>query len=669
MPRNDADSIRTGSGQANEGSVTATSLTFFVHAGGDGPIWAEDVNTHRYPGSLDRNAQGNLEELAGLLPELPNRIGETRNAKNPSTLSFSPHDPVEALYWNGSSNQTVYGIDATNFEISALIFPADRGVLAVRRDGSHDLAIDLQEVFVEDSLFSDSAPSRPIGQNPYTAGADPDATVQDPGGSNIPQNVDLARRLPVLTDYTAANFPFLSSPPDPVYNDTYTEDLPAYQLALATMTVVLNSDGNVGNIDVVHYESAEDLVNQQQGDPYEVYNEFDLAGYIDNANQGIDFFRDTDGTSITFNSFTLTADDTFDTTESPRRRVSGITYYGPNDGYDASFTADGLYTQSFLEEGARVAQIHPSTAAGAIDLNYNTYSPNGTQPGSEADYADTSLTWSMDYMSQRTPGIWLSDPYGETAMQTTSDAFLWNAHSDFGSVPMSRHQLETFYDEETRYPDSASPSDNILPDGSGSGWDPTTQLTDFDLQVRGVTTEEAPEVAEGGELAAPTTDYSTGHVPTTRNGTDPQYDYSGLPTTNDREYIRSFDVEGPELEGIIEIKGSSGQDLIALTDYEEGGAFGGHPGGWSLWVAPAGVDNQQWLDLGREWEDNHGALVSRTQVDAHTYQFKYRLDRYPESESGFYPVAFRIVLHSDGSNYDPTALQYQFYSVEWKSAQ
>lgn len=668
MPRDDADEFETGSGQAAPNSVTSASLTFFVSTGGSGVTWAEDVKTRRYPGSLDRNVQENLEELSHLLPEIPNYIGETRNAKNPSDLDLSPQ-PVKALYWNGSSNEDVYSIDQNIFEISAVVFPADRGVLAIRLGETHELAIDLEEAFVEGSLYSDTAPSRPVGQDPYSAGQDSDATVEDPNGNDINQNTELADRLPVLTDYAASNFPFLSSPSDPVYEDAYVNDIPAYQLAVATMSVVESSDGDKGEMKVVHYKSREDLINQQQNDPYETYNEFDLAGYLDSSNQGIDFFWDTDTTSVSFSNFGFTLEDTSDTSAAPRRRVSGITYYAPSDDYNVSFNADGLYTKTFLEEGVRIGQINPLTSAGAVTLDYTQYSSNGTQPGSTASY-DNNSSWSKDYMSQRSPGVRVSDPHGRTAVQTKTENVLWNAHSDFNSVPSGRLQKETFYDESTRYASGltpGSPGIEMLPNGSTSSWDPAAQLGSTDLQVRGYSSNAGAELEKGGELALPTDDYSSGFFPTTRDGTNTQYDYSTLSTTTNREYIRVFDVGGPELEGIIEVVSSS-SDLPGLIDFEQGGNYDEHPNGVSMWVGPANVNQQEWLDLGRGWEDNHGALLDSEQ-DGQIARFYYRLDNYPVDSSGFYPLAFRIVCHSNGIDYTSIAYETQFFSVEWKPLQ
>lgn len=681
----DPDNIRIGPGRASRGSVTISSVTFSISGGGaggaTGDVWADDVRTETILGLPDSDVQGNIEELAGLLPDAPNRLAETSNSLNPSEFFDTSPDPVHGFYWDGSSNQERFLVQDTDIQTSIYFYPADRGVLAAVVGGTHVAALDLEAVFTEGAPEATSAPARVVGQNAYIAGSGTDGDVDDPGGSAITQNVSLAKRLPVLEDYALSNFPFLSTSDDPVYSDTYSLEFPAWQLAMGAITIDFQGQtGDLGPIKIRHYKSEADLVNAEQGDPYDAWAEADFAEVQDPSKAGLGFYNDADtSTSVSVDSFSWTPDDTTDSVEtgSDRRFLSGILHYGPSDTYSMSMTASGLYSNSFLEEGVELREWDSDESAG-VALNYSSYSGSGTSPGTSSSFSSSNRNITESRVAATNPGVWVSDPFGRTDVDDVgSDHFLWH-NKTYGATPSgSRLTLETFDDEVTRYPATTNASDRFLPDGStlnGSSYsfDSTAALADDELQVRGVvansTTGRSPADTQGAELAMPDQNYGDGtFFPTTYDGSTSQRDYSSLPTTETRGYVRSFDVGGSRLEGVIRLVGlADAAHVFDAMEYQEGQSNSGHPDGLSLWVCPAGVPNQQWLDLGRDWEDALGALVGHTIVDSETVDLHYRLDNYPVEESGFYPVGVRVQVDPGTNEY--TSGNLSIVRLEWNAA-
>lgn len=640
MPRKDSpDEIKVGSGQAGKGSVTGSSLTINVGGSGSGTAATDAINvdSDTPPQLSGDNVQHNLNGINSLAPTpRPNRIGETANAKNSGTVNSTP-DAVTGHFTDGTTTGVAGAnlFNQQNITFDGTLFPADRGVLAVELDGTFVTALDLGTIFHEGNPEDTAAPSRVIGQNDYVAGANTMASVD-----GLPQLIDLKDRLPALTDYDRANFPFLAGGVDPVY-DVYDFAYTPYQLAKYSFTVDLGaSDGAKGALTFYHFKSRADYEAAKAGDPYKTWAEILLHNP----------YHDSDTTTApAITSYSFVPNNT--TTAATPHYLSGIAYYSSDlDDFTVNWGADGLFANSFLENDAAqlqwLGQEYPTH-----DFPYGDHAPDPILTSSSASYSSSTFapaapTDPLDRLVYTAePDLHVKDPFGRTDTSGYSGSkILLHEGTPDGAVTAAEHRVENFVHENARYKFTDLYLTNILPDGTGSTWDSTAALGDFDLQVRGIpSSHHVPEGVTGGELAWPDTDYSTGHYPTDRDGSsNPQRDYSILTTTqNSRTHLRGYDLKAPKTLFSLRVMGhpttgsTLAEDLFTITD------------GMNEVGVDIGNLNATDFSTGLSWlapVERGGGLVSYVEESDYSVLMDVRLNNPAPALGGFYPVICYISM-------------------------
>ena len=628
----DPNQIVIGAGRAGADSVGLNSLLFDAAVFGQ-DVTAADVDVITPPTMTGENVQEIIDEYWALIPDRPNFLDEVGgsqfNDKNPVGWTFDS-TPSEGFYDDSGATPGI--IVGSTFDVELTLFPADRGVLAVKVDGStHVSALKLPGVFTEGSLFSTSVPARILAQNDYTAGSNSDGTV---GG--LPQNVDLESRVPMERDYTTTAYPGVLYP----YED-YRDDFQTFQLARATLEVDLSGFANQGvTVEVVHYRD-EAAFNAMSTNPNDLFGLVDLATLYNATNSATTFFFD-DGTgdaiSITASSYVPTAG-----TASPTApvRLSGLTYYGSDDTFDLTFSADGVWDNSF-RDNALMNIWGLNDPEDQIEIPYTDYNANGIEPdGDSADYSDT-LGSSSQIIGESHPTLLVFDGLGGFDSSIfNSSHYMWAPDGTTFNAT-----TDIFASEAHRYPADTSLDSSILPNGSGSTWDSTAALGAGELLLGGVTTDGRYDLAEGGALKYPDTNYNVGFTPTSG-----QQDYSSL--TGDRSYLRSLDLEEPVLTGKMTLVANrTGLVLENDIKYDGSGSFEGHSNGIKVEVAPCGFPGTQWQDVGREYGDGNGAALSWSQPSIFELELEFKLFQYPQLQSGYYPVALRITIFDGAPSQD-----------------
>lgn len=646
MPRKDSpDKIKVGSGQAGEGSVTGSSLTINVGGSGGGTAATDAINVDsETPSRLSgNNVQHNLNGINSLAPTpVPNRIGEVANPKNSGAVNTTP-DVVIGHYTNGT-NTGVVGVDLFNQQtvtFDGTLFPADRGVLAVEMGGTFVTALDLEAIFHEGDSEDTTAPSRVVGQNDYVAGTNTMASVD-----SLPQLIDLTDRLPALKDYTRSNFPFLAAGSDPVY-EAYGFAYTPYQLARYSFTVDLGaSDGGKGNLTFYHFKSRADYDAAKAGDPYKTWAEELLYNP----------YHDSDTTTApAITSYSFVPNDT--TQAATPTHLSGISYYNSNqDSFTVSWGADGLFANSFLADDAAqlqwLGQSYPTH-----DFPYSDHAPDPILTSSSSSYNEVNFSPAAPVapLDQKvytaSPDLKARDPFGNSDTSVyPGDKVLLVEGTPLGGVDPSEYKVENFVHEYARYSFYDILADVILlPDGTDSSWDPTAALDASgalmgDLQVRGIPSSHyVPEGVTGGELAWPDTDYSTGHYPSTRDGVNPQRDYTALaaPTGGRRAYLRAFDLGAPKSNFSVRVVGhptngsTLADDLFTMADG----------------VSVSGIDilsvDPTDFSEGVYWQlpvEDAGALVSYKVESDYSVVMDLSLPDPASESAGFYPVICYITM-------------------------
>lgn len=625
MPRNtDPTDIAVGSGRAGQGSVTSSSLTFTPGSGGSGlspVVLAEDVISEEPANLAGTNVQENLNVINDLAPlPRPNRLNESSNPLNLPGLTYSP-EPVLGRISDGTATGTLaYVINTGTMDISGILYPADRGVLAIKLDGTVVQAINLSNVFTEGDPEATAAPARVVGQNDLTS---PGASAAVDG---LPVDITLIDRLPQLTDYTRADFPFLPAGDDPVY-EAFGEDYGGYQLAKFTATVTLpGSTGNAGVLEIVHYRTEDDYFADKNALSYETFADFQPFA---NA-----LYRDADtSTAVAISAFAFDANDISTSAESTLRTLSGVTYYGPVDNYDASFTASGVYDDTFIEDAARVRYV-PGPLDGSTDtITYTDYSTGAISPGDSAVFNDGTYQVSLDseelvFISE--PELVVRDPFGrEDTLVDNSIRLLIHTATTFRTPsdvpPASRLLVENFIDETTRYASGDFSFGVILnPDGTGSTFDPTASLAGNELEVRGIPPEHTIPTGLtglGGELAYPDRNYSVSHYPNNPGGSA-QPNYSG--STGTRVYFRAFGLSSPSKDFQFRVVGLPTAGNTLAQDLAISGRESFSPTGVLIYFVNGTqtIPIAQPIDLG-------GAMVSMVEESDNSVLYTVHLDNYP----------------------------------------
>lgn len=124
--------------------------------------------------------------------------------------------------------------------------------------------------------------------------------------------------------------------------------------------------------------------------------------------------------------------------------------------------------------------------------------------------------------------------------------------------------------------------------------------------------------------------------------------------TGSRSYVRAFNAKGSQRVGTLKII-SDTANLFNLFKYDGHPDFGGHSGGLEILIAPSGIEDQEWLDLGRFKGSGNGALLSVNPISAHEVDVRFELDNFPVEQNGFWPVAIKITVYGSSTAYNPSA--------------
>lgn len=623
MPsKKDPNNLRVGTGLAGRGSVAITSITFSGATGSGDDVSASEVsNETPLPLSGD-NVQEHINQAALQAPVIPNVIGSTSNPINSGEVDTNPTS-VSGFYFNGGATAAAL-FNGSPVTVQGVVFPADRGILVLEVDGNAEAALDLGAIFVEGDVEDVTAPSRGVGQNDYTAGTNPNATVD-----GLPQGFDLTYRLPVSSNF-GGGVPY----------DDYTSDFAAQQLA--TFSVDYNQTADTAaTYRVVHYRSLRDY--ETSG---ETFGDSDVP-----TGGGVDVFSDGTAAAPVPTTFTMTP---AAPSSAGSKVMSGVSVYDPSvDSFDVSYTVSNIFDNSFLASGIALRQ-QPGRDEDRYDAPYTDYDSGNPAPGQVASYAGPSPFASFKVV-ELDPQLYAQNAFGTTATfaSTTPETILINGltFETAGSVSATRLTTETFKDEATRYP---FPGNMLMePDGTGSAFNPGASLGSGDAQVRPVPVGTDLSLIEGGELGYPSTDYSTSYFPTGNP------DYSGFSTT--AHYYRAFDMGSPVREGRFRFVGKP--DSVNLfedfrwdpTVNNSANNFG-HPEGVKIELRTN--VNDDWRDLGRPYAQG-GALTSFEIESANSVIVSFLLENLPElSPAGYYPVQMAIIMYGAVA---PTAT---FYKIE-----
>lgn len=640
-------SLSIGQGLAGQNSVTQNSIVGNGGGvGGGGLVLGSQVSILPPLAISGDNVQEHVDGIAGLAPEVPNLLGSNTKPQNPSNLTTVP-TLVTGLTGDPASAVTV---TTTNpLVVEGILFPADRGILCAEIDSGAGYvpvcALNLEVVFTEGSPEATVAPARIVGQNDYVAGSNVNADVD-----GLPQNINLTDRLPRLTDYTRASFPFLAAGVDPVY-DAYAEAFGGQQLARVQVNIPLAAPGLIGAVRLVHYRDLTEYLKGKAGLTAVAYSTNILSTNL---------YLDQSAVAVAIGSYTLVPSDTADSAEvgAARRALSGILYYSDGDTFALNFAGTGLYDDTFLNEGFRL-RSDPGSDVRTDPLVYTGYSPSGTAAGDPSSQAIPAYTNATFGVVAATPELIAEDPQGNTdTFAYVGSTILLNASPTFG---VANATLEYFDHEVSRYTVAVGgdPTNTMLPDGTGSTFSSTADITgDVELQVRGLPAGRVRLTDRGGELAYPDTDYSAGHYPTTSDGVTAQRDYSAA-LAIPRGYARAFDMGGQKLRGKLRIVGTPTAGSANLyEDFQVSTSTG-----VSIAVAPAGVPEAIHRNLGRPLGDGDGCAVDVVIESANSVVIEFQLNTLPVKQSGVFPLALLILL--DGTGAASTAGEFGIQKIEY----
>lgn len=654
MPRtNNPNDLVFGTGQAAQASVPTSALVAVNFATApDIAIQAVQIAVDTPLAISGDNMQEHVDGISGLAPRPLPLLLDEKFVANEFLVS-----PIPRGGFIAATTNLVLVVPSSSLTFDVTLFPADRGVLAVEFDPTLTgngfqavSALDLEVIFVEGSPQATAAPSRRVGQLDYVAGSNLAASL-----GILPQNVSLDDRLPRLTDYTRANFPFLGPGADPVY-PAYAEGFTGQQLAKSSFTMNF-AVGQNGIVRIVQYKTREDFARGQANLSFQSWA-------IVSFTAGVGLFYDNSAVPVQVNTYSFVANDPTDSVDvgANRRFLSGILHYSPSDTFTLNWTGQGLYANTYKAEGAELLRS-------TNDITFNTpifytdYSPSPT-PGI-ADLSsqnDPNFVFNIAAGGVRasSPVIRLSKPNGSSDESVyVGDVLLIHE----GSFLTSPNDQETFRREDKRYEYFDDAELPYSPDGAGSFWDPTASIAPLaELQVRAIDLQNRPNLGYGGgELTWPEFDYSLGFQPTTKDGVNPQEDYSAgaLAPAPVRGYVRAFDAQAPRREGRLRIDGTfKSPDYASLLEM----LLDVSNSGVDIKLAATGSVGVYFSSVLRPLGAG-GIYTNVEEVGDNSVIFDYLLPHTPNLLTGFYPVTVQVEITqgsaatTGGSNFGIQRLQ------------
>jgi hypothetical protein len=654
MPsKKDPNQIKVTSGLSGRGSNMFFPSTI-INIGGSQFPEAYQVKSNPPPNMDGTNVQANLDEFHGLIPKRPNYLHETHSsAINPLNPVQVEMDHVLRFYNDGSDDFDVSPVllipSMSESLLLAPLYPADRGILALELGGVLTKAVNLFDIFYEGNVTFENPDGRYSRHRNYVQDSSDlyyEGLVYNSAGqvSGLDQ-ISLVLRFPYKDSYDEFNGVDGGALIPVVYPDSYPNTFHSYQICAALPIVELPIADTAYEVRLIHFKTIEDFDLYQASQVFESFGILDLAEGLNEGWGQIPLMYDSQNTvDLVSSSFVPP-----NTTSAPSGvSLSGVRYYGPTDVMVWSFQSEGMFNASFLEEGSFLSL--ESNGSAYLDepvAQLAEYSLNGTRP---SDIAELNKAAQVQTYLQ-TPSCLKVDNATTTVSNGSGDM---DSHQHIFTAPLMivsdpatttiptpsslKSKTENFTSEVSRYPSSVSLSSSVLPDGSTSSWNSSSNLGPDDLQVGHVTTDNF-SLALGGALFLPHHNY-TSHRPSAG-----QPDYSTYPVSNtDRSYVRSFDVEGIRRVGKFRIISDS-SNLFDLFKHDDSALYGGHSQGLEILVAPSGIPSQEWLDLGRLKGDGNGALIRVEEISMYEVEVSYELDNFPVLQNGFYPVAMKITVY------------------------
>lgn len=717
--------VNPGSGRLPAGTVAASAFVFQGGAGGNVALAAHIHNPRDAhmagaigippidpvtglplldPGPVDgESVLDFIREVKDLFPIRPNRLGFLGTGVNSGVPNWGGLD-VSVAKTGGYSVGTnaVYSHfivkDPATFQVSGVLYPADRGVLALYRTANGDFTNPFQAATLVGALYLGTtvpAPllgfpanipragfveaTRPTGQADYTSA----------GGGGVDQ-INLTWRLPYLKAYGAA-------PYAPYSTDFYT-----YQLATFTVRPQAVAGGGSQNWFLVHWHT--DFASSLKAiDPAQTaltladltatncfsavpssVADFDDGGTAVFTLARHNVYKDTAAIvvpALTSGSSSIVAN---------THKLSGVSFYDKTAAATLTYqmTASGLWQNSYRT--STTAPVPPSfysdTDPLTVALDDFGLSPvgygydkldngvggipfsaiNAPQPADLGHLPSTiiDLTVGSPYTVNSTDPFsrvtsLLQNLFGSNPT-TDGNHYLWNSWDATGNAGVQggydMGTVEKFVDESYRYSATAVPvqTSRIKPTG-GDVFDSTSSLTatPTDLQV------------VGSRLVYPHTDFSTAS-PVGPN-------YSVIPAVDGlnhlRRYTRAFNTGVARNTGKLRIRGLA-QAAFTVDAPFDGAETTGHLTGGA--IIQVKVPNQTgWLDIGRPsgdpalaTTDFYGCAATFTTSGSDVFvTFQTGFVFTADNGQGEFPLFVRVSFLNN-----PAGLALSLDELEWQQA-
>lgn len=561
-----------------------------------------------------------LNQLKDLFPLAPDRLGFNNplvpNSGQPSWgAAFSP-----AIHggWTTSggvgrvSKHVLPSTSATTTSLSGMVFPADKGVLAVYHTTNEAADFFAPGITLLAALWLGSDPppaSIPSASFNQSLRNDPSGQLDHIASGTGIDNLSLIERLPYLASYPGGEY------------TPFSVNFPTYQLAkfACTLTVVTGASGSylvvhwreqfATTLAAIQTPTALTLVaaNCYSAPPSDGSN-------FDTVSRAQVFVDASSGTGIGAGPApSSTPAGTVTTT-----KLSGVDHYN-SSGLQFSVTAvaNNLFANSYLTNSVASASVpagfESTPTPCAIDLSdfggpvtsfqlydqgvasrilnnadgnpFTLVSPPATNAVASLSVTQpvggTAVPFASGLPGGRVKVVW-SPAFAAPTTQTETQRYLYDAVGTTGSSSTT----ESFTDEQFRYVSSfagVSFSIPLIPAGADD-YNSSTVLTSntADLQV------------VSGRLVYPGSNFSSGFSPVGPNYAAVR---SGDSSNLKRRYVRAFDTGIARNTGRLQLVGLSFSSFDAGTAPIDLNEVTDHPGGAIVQIKVPGVTG--WLDLGR----------------------------------------------------------------------
>jgi len=554
-----------------------------------------------------------------------------------------------------------------SFSVTGMIYPADRGVLALYYSATGDYTTG---TLVAALWLGSSAPPAGIPtanfQESQRMGAQGSYTATGIGIDKI----SLQSRVPYLKDYATFGVPWTD----------FDANFSRYQVALYVAPISTIAPGDTGSWLLVHWRegyatSALAIAPAQLAThltPTDCYSAT-TPNLDDNPGRRVNrhnVFVETVAASPSGVSFTTGVN-----AGMPVPTViwqSGVaSYNGNNLRFDIAVQASGLFNGSYYTGTSWSPNGPPSGLTSDFDpltfdltdfgLPYEKYifsqlhkagafpDYSTANPPASGDTAElTVVNYTPAFLTPFTPNTGygiiraaLRKPFvPDTFYADGSFRYLLNTYPQVGSTT-STDTLEPFNDEKYRYTSTYAPSSPAVPiePAGGDHRDPTVIIAasgtgDMDAQII------------GGRLRYPSENYSTGYLPINAN-------YAAVFAADAanwiRRYMRAFNTGAARNTGRLRIRatGAGGFSQFQSNGPWTGNEVTNHTGGMIIQVKVPGATG--WLDIGRlrgdpdlGTEDFKGCLTSVTTSGSDVF-VSYNTTEYTvDNGSGKYPLFVRV---------------------------